>query len=176
MKPTKIIEIIKPAVPVKPKHYVDNNEFERLLILYRKKKDPVARERLTYIMIKIAESVYYLAVRNIFNNIKPGNFPTPNYHDRQDLIQQALQSQVNALNYWQPRHKIKKVKSKAFNYFTCCAIYAIQNELKKELRKGWYKSQVLSKKFLTNYINKFGIQIYVDWDERKKTENEYDNY
>jgi hypothetical protein len=155
----------------KKKNYINNSDFEKLILNYRKTKDRKLLNDLVRIFTKIAESVYMIAVRNIYNNITPGNFPLPNAHDKEDLIQQAIHDCLVAIDYWQPRHKIKKIKSKAFNYFTCCVVYAIQNELKKELRKGWYKSRVLSAKYLINYMNKFGGEFYIDYDEKKKSED-----
>lgn len=176
-KPDTTEKLPDTSIPEKKrKFYINNEDFEKKLLSYQRKKDPKLLEDLVVIFKKIAESVYIIAVRNIYNNVTPGNFPLPNYHDKEDLIQTAIRDSISAVNYWRPRHKIKKIKSKAFNYFTCCSVYAIQNELKKEFRKGWYKSPVLSRKYMMNYMLKFGGTIYVDWDERKKTEANNDNY
>ena len=158
--------------------YVDNEEFERLLIRYKRTKDPASLAIILAIFNKMINSVYNMAIRNIYNNITPGNFPLPNYHDREDLKQTSLLIVLNAINYWKPKHKMdknflgkKKVQSKAFNYFTCCIVYGIQNELKKELRKGWHKSPVLARNYLRNYALKMGLnKIPIDYDEIKKFE------
>ena len=151
--------------------YVDNEQFEKMLLYYKKTQDPKTLELILAIFNKMINSVYNMAIRNIFNNITPGNFPLPNYHDRQDLKQTALLIVINAINYWKPAHKEKKIKSKAFNYFTCCIVYGIQNELKKELRKGWFKSPVLARNYLKNYALKIGLnKIPIDYDEFKKYE------
>jgi len=166
--------------PIKKK-YIDNEEFEKLLITYKKTRDPKILEHLIIIFRKITNAVYNIAVRNIYNNISPGNFPLPNYHDKEDLIQTIMMQMLVAIDYWKPNHKMdknfkgeKKVKSKAFNYFTCCIIYGIQNELKKELRKGWHKSVVLRKNYLVNYCMKMGLdRIPIDYDEAKKYDDGY---
>jgi len=158
--------------------YVDNNEFEKMLIHYKRTRDPKTLAEILAIFNKMINSVYNLAIRNIYNNITPGNFPLPNYQDREDLKQTSLLIVLNAINYWKPKHKMaknfkgkKKMQSKAFNYFTCCIVYGIQNELKKELRKGWHKSPVLAKNYLRNYALKMGMnKILIDYDEVKKFE------
>lgn len=158
--------------------YVNNDEFEKMLIHYKRTKDPHTLAQILAIFNKMINSVHNMAIRNIYNNITPGNFPLPNYHDREDLKQIALLIVLNAINYWKPSHKMKKnfkgekkTTSKAFNYFTCCIVYGIQNELKKELRKGWHKSPVLAKNYLRNYALKMGLnKIPIDYDEIKKFE------
>lgn len=158
--------------------YVDNEQFEKMLLYYKRTKDPKTLELILAVFNKMINSVYNMAIRNIFNNITPGNFPLPNYHDIQDLKQTAFLIVINAINYWKPQHVMeknfkgkKKTQSKAFNYFTCCIVYGIQNELKKELRKGWHKSPVLAKNFLKNYALKIGLnKIPIDYDEFKKYE------
>jgi hypothetical protein len=158
----------------KPKvQYVDNDEFERLLRRYKRTKDPKTLDQLFVIFKKIINSVYNIAVRNIYNNICPGNFPMPNSHDKEDLIQSMMLNMMTAIHCWKPAHKDGRVKSKAFNYFTCCIVYGIQNELKKELRKGWYKSPVLTKNYIINVAAKMGLDyksLMVDYDEMKKYE------
>lgn len=169
---------IKGSVSKKPKtQYVDNNEFERLLKRYKRTKDTETLDQLFAIFSKIINSVYNIAVRNIFNNITPGNFPPPNLHDKEDLIQSMMLNMMTAIHCWKPSHKEKKIKSKAFNYFTCCIVYGIQNELKKELRKGWYKSPVLTRNYIMNVAAKMGIDyksLMVDYDEIKKYDSRGD--
>ena len=158
--------------------YVDNDEFEKILIHYKRTRDPKSLAIILAIFSKMINSVYNMAIRNIYNNITPGNFPLPNYHDREDLKQTSFLIVLNAINYWKPKHRMeknfkgkKKVQSKAFNYFTCCIVYGIQNELKKELRKGWHKSPVLARNYLRNYALKMGLnKIPIDYDEMKKFE------
>jgi hypothetical protein len=151
--------------------YVDNDEFEKILMHYKRHKDSESLAKILAIFNKMINSVYNMAIRNIYNNITPGNFPLPNYHDREDLKQTSLLIVLNAIKYWKPAHKEKRKKSKAFNYFTCCIVYGIQNELKKELRKGWHKSPVLAKNYLRNYAIKLGLnKIPIDYDEIKKFE------
>lgn len=159
--------------PKKKKKYVDNEYFEQLVNKYNETGDMKILDELTKIFRSITEKVYSMAVRNIYNNVG-SLFPYPNSYDRDDLIQNALIIAIKALKYWQKSYlnaENKGKKSKAFNYFTCCIVFSIQGDLKKEIRKGWWKSDIFMNDFTQRYVDKFNIKIYRDYDNFVDHEN-----
>lgn len=151
----------------KKKKYIDNKKFEELIESYQKTKADAELDELYQIFKSITERVYGLAIRNIYNNIG-GIFPYPNVQDKEDLVQHAIITAIRALAYWDNKYKNDRnegKKSKAFNYFTCCIVYSIQNDLKRELKKGWWKSDIFMKNFLNNLVlSNLISQVYIDYD------------
>lgn len=147
------------AVADKKKKYLDNKDFEDLLIKYQKTKDPDTLKRLCEIFENIAKKVYYMAVNNMYSRV--GNlFPKPNSYDREDMIQNAVMFGITAIPYWDKKRKNKKgVKTTAFNYFSSIIIYETQNIMKKEFRKAWHKSPLLTKQFTLKMIQDRGIKM-----------------
>ena len=152
-----------PEKPAVKKHYVDNVTFEKMITEYRDSRDSHQLDQICDIFSKIAERVYNIAVRNIYSNVGT-TFPMPNYHDKQDMVQNAVCIALRAIDHWTVNYEKNKIKSKAFNYFTCCIVYSMQTDLRKELRKGWWKSDAFLKDFTIRYVLKTGLKIYRDFD------------
>jgi hypothetical protein len=96
----------------KKSNYINNDQFEKLILDYRKTKDEQKLLQLHQIFKSIAERVYSMAVRNIFSRVN-SLFPYPNYHDREDLIHNALYWSMRGIDYWCVKHYEGKKKSKA---------------------------------------------------------------
>jgi len=144
-------------------HYVNNNEFEQLLDQFAKdKSNENVKMQIIEIFNKITKRVYSMAVNNIYS--KSGTiFPVPTAEDREDIIQSAMWVAWRALSldYWDNKKvsTITKQKTKAFNYFTCIIVYEIQNFLKREIRKGWNRSAILSKNFAEKLRFKENVSV-----------------
>ena len=153
----------KPRTKGTSSHYVNNDEFEDLLDQYAAdKNNQDVQLKLIEIFSKITRRVYNMGVNNIFS--KSGAvFPHPTQQDKEDIIQSAMWVAWRALklDYWDNKkvNTETKQKTKAFNYFTCMIVYEIQNFLKKEIRKGWNRSAILSKNFAEKLILKNNINI-----------------
>ena len=153
----------KPRSKNKSSHYVNNDEFEALLDQYAADKNNQGVQlQLIEIFTKITRRVYNMAVNNIFS--KSGTiFPPPTQQDKEDIIQSAMWVAWRALklDYWDNKkvNTETKQKTKAFNYFTCIIVYEIQNFLKREIRKGWNRSAILSKNFAEKLVLKNNINI-----------------
>ena len=156
-------------------HYVNNDEFESLLDQYSAdKNNEVVKQQIIAIFDKITKRVYSMAVNNIYS--KSGTiFPPPTSEDRDDIIQSAMWVAWRALSldYWDNKKvsTITKQKTKAFNYFTCIIVYEIQNFLKREIRKCWNRSAILSKNFAAKLRFKQNVSVAV-----KDIDGEIDEY
>jgi len=150
-KKVKLVDRKNKKPRSKSTHYVNNDEFESLLDQFSADKtNESVKMQIIEIFQKITKRVYNMAVNNIYS--KSGTiFPPPTSEDRDDIIQSAMWVAWRALSldYWDNKKvsTVTKQKTKAFNYFTCIIVYEIQNFLKREIRKGWNRSAILSKNF-----------------------------
>jgi len=172
--PKKIKDKKSKQVKVVKKHYVNNDEFEDLLLRYRKTDDEKLGKQLYDVFLSIINRVYYKAISNMYSKIG-GIFPPMTNHDKEDIIQKVLYFvflAVKRKDLWNKNKRNKKnIRCKAFNYFSSIIIYEIQNAIKREFKKGWNRSDILSKNFAREFSQRTGIQVY-----RETYEDNQDEY
>lgn len=108
-------------------HYIDNNEFTKLLIEYQEKRETAVKDNKP--IPKIPDVIGVMINKLCHNLSRRHNFIGYTYRD--EMIEDAIVSCINSIR----TYEYKPDQTAAFTYFTFIASFAMVRRIKKEKRE-----------------------------------------